>query len=73
MAEAGAWVMIPQLDEKKTGCVLEMKPLVSCKECKHLIDHYGFMDDGYCKKMREDYNVKLKPKKDWFCADGERK
>lgn len=47
--------------------------VVRCKDCKHLIDHYGFMDDGYCNKMREDYNAKLKPKKDWFCADGERK
>lgn len=47
--------------------------IVRCKDCKHLIDHYGFMNDGYCNKMREDYNAKLKPKKDWFCADGERK
>jgi len=47
--------------------------LVRCKDCKYLIDHYGFMDDGYCKKMQENYNAKLKPKKDWFCADGERR
>ena len=34
MAEAEAWVMIPKLDEKKTGCVLEMKPLVLCKTAR---------------------------------------
>ena len=68
-----AWIMTAQLNEKKDGCELCTRPLVLCKDCKNLIDHYGFMDDGYCKKMREDYNAKLKPKKDWFCADGERK
>ena len=46
--------------------------IVRCRDCKYLIDHYGFMDDGYCKKMREGYNAKLKPEKDWFCADGQR-
>ena len=51
----------------------EQETVVRCKDCKHLIDHYGFMDDGYCKKMREDYNSKFKPKKDWFCADGKRR
>ena len=50
-----------------------MQELVRCKDCKYLINHYGFMDDGYCKKMREDYNIKLKPKQNWFCADGERR
>lgn len=30
MAEADAWVMIPKLDKDKTGCVLEMRPLVLC-------------------------------------------
>ena len=47
--------------------------IVLCKDCKYLIDHCGFMDDGYCKKMREDYNAKFKPQRNWFCADGERK
>ena len=46
---------------------------VQCKDCKYLIDHYGFMDDGYCKNMREKYYLKFKPEDDWFCADGERK
>ena len=47
--------------------------IVRCKDCKHLIDHHGFMDDGYCRKMREDYCIKFKPNADWFCAVGERK
>lgn len=47
--------------------------LVRCKDCKYLIDHYGFMDDGYCKNMRETYYLKFKPEADWFCANGERK
>lgn len=53
--------------------MLKAQPeIVRCKDCKYLIDHYGFMNDGYCKKMREYYNVKFKPEKEWFCADGER-
>ena len=51
----------------------QIREVVLCKDCKYLIDHYGFMDDGYCKKKREGYNAKLKPKKDWYCADGERR
>jgi len=47
--------------------------IVYCKDCEYLIDHYGFMDDGYCKKMREDHYIKFKPEKGWFCADGKKK
>ena len=47
--------------------------LIRCKDCKYLIDHYGFMNDGYCANMRDEYCVKFKPDKDWFCADGERR
>lgn len=47
--------------------------IVRCKDCKYLIDHYGFMNDGYCKNMRETYDLKFKPEDDWFCADGEHK
>jgi hypothetical protein len=58
---------------KHGKCLLKEPPgIVRCKNCKHLIDHYGFMDDGYCKKMQDDYNIKLKPKNNWFCADWER-
>lgn len=53
--------------------VISWKPLVRCKDCKHLIDDPLFMDDGYCRKMREDYYIKFKPNADWFCADGEKK
>jgi len=51
----------------------ETKELVRCKECKYLIDHYGFMDDGYCESMREKHCLKFKPNADWFCADGKRR
>lgn len=50
----------------------EQEGVVRCKDCKYLIDHYGFMDDGYCRKMREEYYVKFKPDKNWYCADGKR-
>lgn len=52
--------------EKETNMV----EVVRCKDCKHLIDDPLFMDDGYCRKMREDYYIKFKPNADWFCADG---
>ena len=69
MAEAEAWAMIPKLDKDKTGCVLEMHPIVLCKVCRH----YGYKDmtnvDGFCYCLkRHEY-----PNPDWFCADGERK
>jgi len=49
----------------------KMQELVRCRDCKYLIDHYGFMNDGYCANMRDKYGVKFKPDKDFFCADGE--
>ena len=52
---------------------IDAAQVVRCKDCKYLIDHYGFMNDGYCANMRDQYSVKFKPDKDWFCADGERK
>jgi hypothetical protein len=62
MADAGAWVIIPKLDKEKTGCVLDMRPLVLCKDCKHW--WYG----NYCDK-----HGKGQENADWFCADGEEK
>ena len=59
----------------KSKCMntkVDMVEVVRCKDCKHLIDHPLFMDDGYCRKMREDYCIKFKPNADWFCADGQR-
>lgn len=49
------------------------KELVRCKDCRFLIDHYGFMDDGYCRNMRDKHNIKFKPDKNWFCAEGKRR
>lgn len=62
MAEAEAWVMIPKLDKDKTGCVLEMHPLVLCKNCK------WFSEKGICK--HPDGGAGNVRPADWFCADG---
>ena len=64
MNEASAWVMIPKLDHDKTGCVLEMHPLVLCKDCK------WFSEKGFCKHP-DGGAGNIRPA-DWFCADGER-
>lgn len=65
MAEAEAWVVIPRLDKDKTGCILDMRPLVLCKDCKHgaptIIN--GVWLSVTCG------GVDHKP--EWFCADGE--
>ncbi len=65
MAEAEAWVMIPKLDDKKTGCVLEMHPLVLCKDCKYWSKEF----DMNCLK----HSGWFQTTPDWFCADGERR
>ena len=59
MSEAEAWVMIPKLDKYKTGCVLDMHPLVLCKDCR-------YNDDGECIIKAGWFPVKP----EWFCADG---
>ena len=51
-------------------CLKKQSDIVRCENCRFLIDHYGFMDDGYCMNMRNKYNIKFKPDKNWFCADG---
>lgn len=51
----------------------KFEKVVRCKDCKYLIDHPLFMDDGYCEKMRNYRCIKLKPERNWFCADGKRK
>ena len=59
-----AWVMTAQLNEKKDGCELCMRPLVLCKDCKYGTP--GACGDGIdCDGIWHD--------DDWFCADGERK
>lgn len=65
-------IAIPIIDIEHAPSV-ELPEIVRCKECRFLIDHYGFMDDGYCANMRDKYGVRFKPDKDWFCADGELK
>ena len=62
MAKAEAWVMIPKLDKDKTGYVLDMRPLVLCKDCKHY-------KDGKCFYTMRRHGLE----DDWFCADGEHK
>lgn len=57
MAESEAWVMIPKLDKDKTGCVLDIRPLVLCKDCKHRLECDYWIENG----------------DDWYCADGERR
>ena len=64
MAKAEAWVMIPKLDEKKTGCVLEMHPLVLCKDCEHWRTNTEF-----CTRWSV-ANVAHHTPPNWFCADG---
>ena len=69
MDEAEAWVMSAIPDKDKTGCVLDMRPLVLCKDCIHY-RYYGLTEDtvsecgiGHCENQD----------KDWFCADGEKR
>ena len=70
MAESKAWVMIPKLRDStddEVNMVLDMCPLVLCKECIHWdkhIEECGNPDsvcfrNGWCKP-------------EWFCADGSR-
>lgn len=63
MTEAEAWVMIPKLDKDKTGCVLDIRPLVLCKDCKHHRKDTCSAGAG----------IAYPPPDDWFCADGEQK
>ena len=49
----------------------EQTKIVRCKDCKYLVDNKGFMNDGYCEKMMDEYCAKIKPEDDWFCANGE--
>lgn len=64
---------ITMIDGKPHVETYSEQELIRCKDCRFLIDNYGFMNDGYCANMRDKYDVKFKPDKDFFCADGERK
>ena len=66
-SEASAWVMIPLLKNNGTECVLDMHPLVQCKDCKHwypLTKTCNNVDGACCQSYVAD---------DWFCADGVKK
>lgn len=69
MAECKAWVMIPKSKNKGTELVVDMRPLVLCKDCKH--GQYEEWDNGECVDKTvycDGYGIH---KPDWFCADGE--
>ncbi len=66
MAEAKAWVMIPKSDKKATEMVIDMRPLVLCKDCDNK-ECWGRAGDVVC-------GIDGTPHRpDWFCADGERR
>ena len=65
MAEAKAWVMIPKLRDStddEVNMVLDMRPLVLCKDCKH----HG---KDTCSAGA---GIAYPPPDNWFCADGEK-
>lgn len=62
-----AWIMTAQLNEKKDGCELCMRPLVLCKNCKHRDPEDHKCDCGH------DIQWQLPRADNWFCADGERR
>lgn len=61
-----AWIMTAQLNEKKDGCELCMRPLVVCKDCKYgaRLERTGMTPLVTCKG--EDHELY------WFCADGKK-
>ena len=62
MAKASAWVMIPKRYGKADEMVLDMHPLVLCKDCKH----HG---KGTCGAGA---GIAFLTPNEWFCADVER-
>lgn len=69
MPAADAWVMIPKVDN--TGCVIDMRPLVLCKDCKYWSDK-TILEYHKCTRWNNQVkNFATAPI--WFCADGERK
>lgn len=61
--DADAWVMIPKVVNKGTECVIDMRPLVLCKNCKK----HGSED---CTLWTD--AVEFETADDWFCSDGEK-
>lgn len=67
MAKAGAWVMVPTMDEAK-GCLIDIYPLILCKDCKHKSGISCPLTD-----IIDGEFVDHVPNDDWFCADGEKR
>lgn len=73
MDKVEAWVMRAILDKDKTGCVLDMLPLVLCKNCRHG-KKLLFSDYISCQISDENESgCHASHKPEWFCADGEMK
>ena len=68
MAEAKAWVMIPISKNKGTEIVIDIHPLVQCKDCK-----YGVSSSDEYMLCNKGIKFDQYKKPDWFCADGERR
>ena len=63
MAEHKAWVMIPKSKNKGTEVVIDMRPLVLCKDCKH------YNREGWASQLCVLNEITTTD--NWFCADGE--
>ena len=66
MAEAKAWVMIPKSDKKGIEMVIDMHPLVQCKDCKHKEESVSPSWEAWCNRLHCGCDL------DWFCADGQK-
>lgn len=69
-----AWVMMSHLNQEKTETLLEMYPLITCKDCKYA-RHDDVSGAVFCTKLTEKYTTQDDKAvgEDWFCADGERR
>ena len=61
-----AWVMMSHLNQEKTETLLEMYPLITCKDCKYGEPMCKPWDDIVCTQNRATHCP------DWYCADGEK-
>ena len=59
---AEAFVLIPKSANKGTEILIDVLPLVLCKDCKHY-------KGGKCFYTMRRHGLE----DDWFCADGEKK
>lgn len=69
MAKAAAWVMIPTFNKDIRECVIDIRPLVLCKDCTYWDDSTNGRYVGgwcFCDKLQ------FSTSPDWYCADGVR-